>query len=186
MRVGSLICLICKISNSYDNIFSLNIFQMSKHVGLSSFPHLFVCPDSPVDRDRSDSEDFLQHKHALKTGISLPCQTSDNLCNYEVNWESCLEFDLVWSVSLSGAQPSFSICLCSHVSHHNIEKSYITGSGGKPAEFYSQFSDPLPGSCLLRQPPLSVIDVTCPAACMYIAWTVQMSGFWLSSSPLPH
>lgn len=85
MRVGSLICLICKISNSYDNIFSLNIFQMSKHVGLSSSPHLSACPDFPDDRDRSDSEDFLQHKHALKTGISSPRQTSDNLRIDEVD-----------------------------------------------------------------------------------------------------
>lgn len=62
----------------------------------------------------------------------------------------------------------------------------MTGSGGKSVEFYSQFSDPLLGSRLLCRPPLSVTDGTCPSACMYIAWAVQMSGFWLSSSPLPY
>lgn len=58
----------------------------------------------------------------------------------------------------------------------------MTGSEGEPVEFYPNFSDLLPGLCLLRRPPkLSVIDATHPAVRSYIACAVQMSGFWLGS-----
>lgn len=55
MCVVLLIRLICKISNSYENIVSLNIFQMSVHVGASSSLPLFVCQYFSVD-----SVDFLR------------------------------------------------------------------------------------------------------------------------------
>lgn len=62
----------------------------------------------------------------------------------------------------------------------------MTGSDGGPVEFYPNFSDLLPDLCLLRQPQeLSVIDASHPAVCGYIAWAVQMSGFWLSSQTAP-
>lgn len=55
MCVVLLIRLICKISNSYENIVSLNIFQMSVHVGLSSSLPFFVCQYFSID-----SVDFLK------------------------------------------------------------------------------------------------------------------------------
>lgn len=55
MCVVLLIRLICKISNSYENIVSLNIFQMSVHVGPSSSLPFFVCQYFSVD-----SVDFLK------------------------------------------------------------------------------------------------------------------------------
>lgn len=54
-----LIRLICKISNSYENIFPQNILQMSEHVELSSsLP--FVCQYFP-----DDSVDFLMDQSLL-------------------------------------------------------------------------------------------------------------------------
>lgn len=62
----------------------------------------------------------------------------------------------------------------------------MTGSDGEPVEFHPNFSDLLPDLCLLRQPKeLSVIDARHPAVWGYIAWAVQMSGFWLSSQTAP-
>lgn len=54
MCVVPLIRLICKISNSYENILSLNVFQMSEHVEPSGSLPFFVCQYFPVD-----SVDFL-------------------------------------------------------------------------------------------------------------------------------
>lgn len=54
MCTAPLIRLICKISNSYENIFPLNILQMSEHVELSSSLPFCVCQYFP-----DDSLDFL-------------------------------------------------------------------------------------------------------------------------------
>lgn len=60
MCTDPLIHLICKISNSYENIFPLNVLQMSEHVELSSSLPFFVCQYFP-----DDSVDFLMDQTQL-------------------------------------------------------------------------------------------------------------------------
>lgn len=59
----SLIHLICKISNSYENIFPLNSLQMSEHVELSTSLPSFVLQHFPDDNaalpDETDSVVFM-------------------------------------------------------------------------------------------------------------------------------